>query len=152
MTFASNVPILSAPVARRNLAQPWTLSYERDDFGTLRAEYDLAPNVTAWGAYGAREGRESTDLANPTVTDSAGDMTSYRFQGTRTDHISSGEVGVRVTLATGPVVHNLVASAARYHGKSDARLRLLGLRVRLRGRSTAISMRPWHRHRHRSRR
>lgn len=106
------MPILSAPSARCDLTQPYTYSNERDTFGTLRAEYDLAKNVTVWGAYGQRHGDESTDLANPTVTDSAGVMTAYRFTGTSTDRIDIGEVGVRATLDTGPVGHTLVVSAA----------------------------------------
>lgn len=120
MTFGFGVPVLSAPEARRSLAQPWTFSNERDTFGTVRAEVDLASNVTAWAAYGARHGDESTDLANPTVIDATGDMTSYRFVGSRIDRISTGEVGVRAKLATGPVSHTLVASAARYQAKTQA--------------------------------
>ncbi len=120
VTFGAGVPILSAPEARRSLAQPWTHSYEEDTFGTLRAEYDLAKNVTVWGAYGQRHGDEDTDLANPTVTDNAGSMTSYRFVGTRADRISTGEIGVRATLQTGPVGHTLIASAATYHAKTSA--------------------------------
>ncbi len=120
VTFGFGVPVLSAPDARRNLAQPWTYSTERDSFGTLRAEYDLASNVTAWAAYGARHGQEGTDLVNPTVTDTAGDMTSYRFLGSRTDRITTGEIGIRAKLSTGAINHTLVASAATYRAKSDA--------------------------------
>ena len=120
VTFGYGVPVLAAPRASRSLAQPWTHSTERDTFSTLRSEYDIASNVTAWAAYGTRRGDESTDLANPTVTNVAGDMTSYRFVGTRVDRISTGEVGVRASVATGTVKHTLVASAATYHAMTDA--------------------------------
>jgi iron complex outermembrane recepter protein len=120
VTIAGGVAVPSAPDAKQSFAQPWTFSNERDTFGTLRGEYDIANNVTAWAAYGFRRGDESTDLSNPTVTDAAGDMTSYRFVGSRTDRISTGEVGVRANLQTGGIAHTLIASAATYTGKTDA--------------------------------
>ena len=115
VTIASGLAIPSAPDGDKSVGQPWTYSNERDTFGTLRAEYDIASNVTAWAAFGARHGDERTDLANPTVTDAAGDMTAYRFVGSRTDRVSTGEIGVRAKLATGPVGHTLVASIGQYH-------------------------------------
>ncbi|RSU87169.1 TonB-dependent siderophore receptor, partial [Sphingomonas koreensis] len=44
--------IPAAPDASSNWAQPWTYSDERDLFGTLRGEWDINSNVTAWAAYG----------------------------------------------------------------------------------------------------
>jgi iron complex outermembrane receptor protein len=120
VTFAPGVPILSAPDARRNFGQPWTQSNERDVFGTLRAEFDLTPDWTVWGAIGTRHGDESNDLANPTVTDAAGTLNFLRFTGTRTDRIVTGEVGVRGKLKTGDIGHTLVLSAATYRAKTDA--------------------------------
>jgi iron complex outermembrane receptor protein len=120
VTFADGVPILAAPDAKRNVGQAWTSSTEHDTFGTLRAEYDLVRDWTVWGAYGARHGDESNDLANPTVTDAAGTMNFLRFTGTRRDRISTGEVGLRGKLKTGDIGHTLVLSAATYHAKTNA--------------------------------
>lgn len=120
VTFAGGVPILSAPEAKRNVGQPWTYSTERDTLGTLRAEYDLTRDWTVWGAYGERHGDETNDLANPTVINAAGDMSVLRFTGTRADRISTGEVGVRGKLRTGPVGHTLVLTAQTYRAKMDA--------------------------------
>ncbi|WP_127997952.1 TonB-dependent receptor [Piscinibacter defluvii] len=120
VTFGAGVPILAAPEARRNVGQAWTASTERDTFGTLRAELDLAPDWTLWAAYGQRRGDESNDLANPTVVDAAGTLNFLRFAGTRRDRIATGELGVRGTLKTGAVGHALVLSAARYRAKTNA--------------------------------
>lgn len=120
ITIASGLAIPAAPDAKRSIGQPWTFSNERDTFGTIRGEVDLASNLTGWAAYGFRRGDESTDLANPTVTDAAGDTTSFRFLGSRTDRIATGEIGLRAKLQTGPVGHALIASAATYRGKTDA--------------------------------
>ena len=53
ITFASGVPIQNTPDADKSIAQPWTYSNSEDLFGTLRAEYDFADNVTAGLAAGA---------------------------------------------------------------------------------------------------
>jgi iron complex outermembrane receptor protein len=120
VTIAAGLPIPSAPEASKNLAQPWVYSNERDTFGTVRAEYDIAPNMTAWAAFGARHGDESNDLANPTVVDAAGNTLASRFLGTRTDRVSTGEVGLRTRLQTGSIGHTLVVSAASYRAKTDS--------------------------------
>ena len=46
--------IPSAPDAAVNLAPPFTFSNERDLFGTVRGEYDITDQVTAWAAVGGR--------------------------------------------------------------------------------------------------
>ena len=120
ITIASGLAIPGAPDARRNVGQPWSYSNERDTFGTVRAEYDFARDWTVWGAYGMRHGDEATDLTTVTVTDAAGSLNYLRFNGTRTDRISTGEVGVRGKLTTGDIGHTLVFSAATYRGKSNA--------------------------------
>ncbi len=112
-------PIPSAPDARKNLGQTWNYSNERDTFGTVRAEYDIARDWTVWGAYGLRNGSEATDLSNPNAN-AAGELNYLRFVGTREDRIRTGEVGVRGQLKTGDIGHTVVFSAATYRGKTDA--------------------------------
>jgi len=109
----------SAPDAKTNFAQPWTYSNERDLFGTLRGEYDIAQSLTAWAAYGLRRSEEANSLANPTVSDaSTGAATTYRFDNARKDQVDTGELGLRWKLATGPVSHELVFSTAVFSLKS----------------------------------
>ncbi|CAN5190048.1 TonB-dependent receptor [soil metagenome] len=112
-------PIPSAPDAKRNLGQTWNFSNERDTFGTVRAEYDVARDWTVWGAYGLRNGHEATDLSNPNA-DAAGNLNYLRFAGTREDRIRTGEVGIRGQFKTGDIGHTVVFSAATYRGKTDA--------------------------------
>ena len=120
VTIAPGLPIPSAPDASKGLAQPWTYSKERDKFGTVRAEYDLSPAVTAWAAFGQRRGDESSDVANPTVTDASGTTSAFRFAGTRVDRVATGELGVRGKVQTGSVGHLLTASLASYHAEMSA--------------------------------
>lgn len=107
-----------APHNTTNYAQPWTHSYERDVFGSLRAEYDLNAHWTAWGALGARHSNEDNVLSGPTVQDATtGDATGYRFDNRRKDDVVTAELGMRGEFRTGPVSHTVVAGYAYYRLK-----------------------------------
>jgi iron complex outermembrane receptor protein len=114
ITIAPGLAIPRAPKASKQVAQPWTYSDERDTFGTLRAEVDLAPNVTAWAAGGFRDGKEGNNLATTTVTAADGTDNILGFTNARKDTVGTGEVGVRGKFATGPVDHTVVASYSAY--------------------------------------
>ncbi|CAM3704126.1 Ferrichrome receptor FcuA [Pseudomonas reidholzensis] len=105
--------IPSAPDARDNYAQDWTYSKEKQTFGTFRAEYDLSDSVTTWAAAGMRKGEEKNVLANPSST-ASGVTTASRFDNYREETVTTGEVGVRFNLQTGPVSHQWVVSGAMY--------------------------------------
>ncbi|WP_449405904.1 TonB-dependent receptor plug domain-containing protein [Massilia phosphatilytica] len=79
VTAGTGLALPAAPDAARNFAQPWTHSNERDTFGTVRGEVDLAPGVVAWAAMGARTGRESNTISSPTTTDDNGATVMTRF-------------------------------------------------------------------------
>ncbi|WP_421721968.1 TonB-dependent receptor [Alloalcanivorax xenomutans] len=119
ITFASGVPILDAPDADESIGQSWTYSDSNDLFGTLRAEYDFTDNITAWAAFGAREGEEDSIFANPTVDNAMGHYTAYRFDTAREDSVRTGETGVRFTFQTGAVGHSVTVSGASYQLKSN---------------------------------
>lgn len=114
---ADGMAVPSAPRASANYAQPWSYSDERDVFGTLRGEFDLSQDVTAWAAAGTRRGRENNSLANPEVFNAAGDTRSYRFDNARKDTVYTGEVGIRAKLRTGSVGHTLSASASAFRAE-----------------------------------
>ncbi|MBL4714109.1 MAG: TonB-dependent receptor [Alcanivorax sp.] len=118
ITFAAGVPILDAPDADESIGQPWTYSDSNDVFGTLRAEYDFADNITGWAAVGARRGEEDSIFANPTVNNANGDYTASRFDTAREDTITTGETGVRFNFNTGDVGHKVSVSASTYELKS----------------------------------
>ena len=110
---ATSVP--TAPDGDANFAQPWSFSNERDTFGTLRGEWDINQNITAWAAAGARSGTESNSLANLSVANgSTGAGTTYRFDNNRKDNVNTGELGLRGTLQTGGVGHEWVLAASSF--------------------------------------
>ena len=108
-----NGGIPSAPDADDNFAQPWTYSKEKQTFGTFRAEYDFADTISGWAAAGVRNGEEQNRLANPRSTP-AGITTATRFDNSREDRVSTGEIGLRGRTQTGAVSHQLVTSASTY--------------------------------------
>jgi iron complex outermembrane receptor protein len=118
VTVVSGIALPAAPDGSANFAQQWTHSNERDTFGTLRGELDLAPNVVAWAAAGARNGEEYNVLATPTTTDSRGGLLMTRFDNFRKDQNRTGEIGVRGDLVTGPVKHTISATASWLELKS----------------------------------
>ena len=108
----------AAPHAGKQLAQKWSYSHERDSFGTLRAEFDILPALTAWAAGGFREGHEDNQLEVPTINGADGTQTLYAAANTRKDSIKTGEVGLRGTFSTGPVKHTVVGSFGAYQAVS----------------------------------
>ena len=118
VTVGSGLAIPRAPDADSNYAQPWTHSNERDLFGTLRGEIDLAPNLTGWAAFGARNSSEFNALTTTSTIDNAGGLNMSRFDNYRYDQVRTGEVGLRGSFATGPVKHTVSASASAFEMKS----------------------------------
>lgn len=114
VNVAAGLAIPSAPDASTNFSQPWSFSNERDTFGTLRGEIDLAAETTAWFAAGAREGKENNVLATPTVINPAGDTSAVRWDNARKDSVRTGEIGIRSRLRTGSITHSLSASASAF--------------------------------------
>jgi len=105
------------PASDRNFAQPWTYTDERQLFGVVRGEFDLSDTVSAWAAFGGRQGEEANVLANPAAQPD-GSLSAYRFDNTREDTVVSADIGLRANLTTGPIGHTIVASASQVQLKS----------------------------------
>ncbi len=106
-----------APENTLNYAQPWTYSNERDHFGTVRGEMDFNDRWTGWFAGGMRRSDEDNSLAGLTVSNgyTGNGAVNARFDNTRKDEVSTGEIGLRGRLASGPVNHTLVGALSRYY-------------------------------------
>ncbi|MEH6799186.1 MAG: TonB-dependent siderophore receptor [Halopseudomonas sabulinigri] len=118
ITIGAGVPVISPPDADKSVAQSWSYSYAKDTFGTLRAEYDFNDVFTGWVAGGMRTSEEKGNFANPTVINTAGDTTAYRFANVREDEVVTGDIGLRAQFDTGVVSHNMTLSASSYEMKS----------------------------------
>jgi len=112
VALGTGVAVPSAPSASSNYGQPWAYSNERDQFGTLRGEWDLTSDITAWAAYGMRHSYERNSLSGVTVTGANGAAATYRFDNAREDTVNTGEVGIRGKFNTGTVKHEVSATAS----------------------------------------
>lgn len=119
ITIASGLAVPRAPDASKSVAQPWTFSNAEDVFGTVRAEVDVNPHLTAWAALGLRESEEAARFANPTVNDSNGNASAFRFDNVREDSVSTAEIGARVHFTTGPVAHTVNTSVSTFKLESN---------------------------------
>nr|WP_315204567.1 TonB-dependent receptor [uncultured Albidiferax sp.] len=118
VTLVGVSAVPSAPSGTVNTAQPWSYSNEKDSFGTVRAEFDINPQLTAWAAAGTRHGDEANSLANLNVTNSAtGAGNTSRFDNTSKEDIATLEAGLRGKLRTGDIGHEWVVSAQHFNKK-----------------------------------
>lgn len=105
--------IPSVPNAKDNFAQSWTYLMERQRFGTLRGEYDITDNITAWVAGGMRKGNEHSVLSGPTAKPD-GSFTARRSTTAREDRVFSGDMGIMGYFLTGPISHQWAISHNAY--------------------------------------
>ncbi len=105
--------VLRAADASSNFAQNWTFSAEKDFFGVGRGEYDITESTSLWAASGIRDSEEHNVLSNPTANGD-GSSSSYRFDNFREDKVTTSEIGLRTSFATGSVGHRLSVQASTY--------------------------------------
>jgi iron complex outermembrane recepter protein len=94
------------PSATTNFAQPWTNSSLEDIYGTIRAEYDITRDWTAYAAFGGHHTNEFGSYSSASVGNN-GVGTATRLTVPYEQDTFSGEVGVRGRFVTGPVKHTV---------------------------------------------
>ncbi|GJG97845.1 TonB-dependent siderophore receptor [Cupriavidus pauculus] len=105
----SGTALPPVPSATTNFAQPWTNSSLEDIYGTIRAEYDIAKDWTAYAAFGGHHTNEFGSYSGATVGNN-GVGTATRLTVPFEQDTYSGEVGVRGKFVTGPVNHTVNVS------------------------------------------
>jgi len=96
------------PDADANYAQAYTFSDLRDVFGTVRLEYDVAPDALLYLQAGARDGRENGIYDGLTVTDVVtGAATGSSLDVPLRSNNESIQGGLRVRLASGGISHEV---------------------------------------------
>lgn len=105
------------PSARRQIAQDWEYSRSTSDYLLAKAEYDLNPDWSVYGAVGASKTRSrylSTDLF---VTDAAGNAQATVYYWPNWIENRVVQAGVRGAFETGAFKHQVNLSAT--HLTSD---------------------------------
>ncbi len=109
VTPSNGIP--DAPDADTNFGQKWTYSDERQVFGAVRGEYQLTDNISAWLAFGMRDGEENNRFANPGV-DADGNTSFYRADNARKDDVWSIDAGVSADFTLATTQHRVILSAS----------------------------------------
>lgn len=113
-----------APDARRNFFPSWTYWKTKEWSGALRAEYDLNPDWTVYGAVGARKHDFESLQTSWLMLDSNGDIGAVPARLNESLLSKTGEVGLRGRFHTGAVKHEPSVSASALDiDYSSARIR-----------------------------
>ncbi|MGE8632596.1 MAG: TonB-dependent siderophore receptor [Achromobacter piechaudii] len=113
-----------APDARRNFFPSWTYWKTKEWSGALRAEYDLSPDWTVYGAVGARKHDFGSLQTSWLMLDSNGDIGAVPARLNESLLSKTGEVGLRGRFHTGAVKHEPSVSASALDiDYSSARIR-----------------------------
>ncbi|MNS68468.1 Ferrichrome receptor FcuA precursor [compost metagenome] len=94
------------PSPSTSFAQSWTNSILEDTYGTIRAEYDIAPAWTTYVGLGAHHANEFGNYSGATVNGS-GVGTASRLTVPYKQNTTSEEAGLRGAFTTGPVKHQV---------------------------------------------
>lgn len=99
--------IPEVPRATSNYGQDWVYSNLESEFGMARAEYDIAPDWTLYGAMGGQHSHETGAYASPSLKDEDGTATIGRMDTNKIVDAFSGMAGVRGKFDTGFVSHSV---------------------------------------------
>ncbi|WP_313456444.1 TonB-dependent receptor [Achromobacter sp.] len=105
------VPIPRPPQARRQIAQDWEYSRSSSNYLLAKAEYDVAPDWTLYGAFGGSRTQSrylSTDLF---ITDAAGNAQATVYYWPNWVENRVAQAGVRGAFDTGAFRHQVNLNA-----------------------------------------
>jgi len=109
LTLPAAITVIPAvPAADANYGQPYYFTNLRDIYGQFRAEYDIADNVMAYAAFGARDGSEDgfySTLSLLNATTGAASVSGSRIP--RTDNNEALQVGLRAKATDGWMTHEV---------------------------------------------
>ncbi|KAF0099827.1 MAG: ufrA [Rhodospirillaceae bacterium] len=115
VSVATGAPVPGVPDLNNNFILPWTKTYAQDVFGALRAEVDVWPGVTLYGAIGAHDNRwNSLWSGDPIVSSWTGASTQTPYSNTSYETKWTSEIGLRGEAQTGLIGHSFAISASRY--------------------------------------
>ncbi|UCJ18214.1 TonB-dependent receptor [Pseudomonas sp. MM211] len=98
------------PDSDANYSQPWSWSQLEDTYGMFNAEYDLSDNWTAYLAGGGKYTRENGVYSSVYVASPDGRGQVGRLYSPLDQETFSSVAGLRGSLQTGPVSHQLNVS------------------------------------------
>lgn len=129
-TIAPNVTHLPSPKkGDYALAPKWAYTINNTTTTMVRGEYDLTDSLTAYAAWGQRDGGYNAMINSSTLVNNVGGISSSAIRSIRSGTQQSGEVGLKGKFQTGPVDHAWTIAATRFTSDNsfkDARAAIPG--------------------------
>lgn len=129
-TIAPNVTHLPSPKkGDYALAPDWAYTINNTTTTMVRGEYDLTDSLTAYAAWGQRDGGYNAMINSSTLVNNVGGINSTAIRSIRSGTQQSGEVGLKGKFQTGPVDHAWTIAATRFTSDNsfkDARAAIPG--------------------------
>lgn len=114
-TIGPNVTHLPSPKkGDYALAPNWAYTINTTTTTMVRGEYDLTDSLTAYAAWGQRDGGYNALINASTLVNNAGDISSSAIRSTRSGTQQSGEIGLKGNFQTGSVDHAWTVAATRF--------------------------------------
>jgi iron complex outermembrane receptor protein len=110
-TALAGFPIPSSPSLLINPQQPWEYYNAHHWHGALRAEYDIAENVTVYAAYGHSRFDELFFGGVLQIFNVRGDFSTTPTLTSQDVQSDTADIGLRARFETGPIKHQLALSA-----------------------------------------
>ncbi len=111
----------SPPKGDTNLAAPWAFNINKTTAAMLRGEWDITDKITAYAAYGHRDASYDALIAQTTLLNDAGGLSTALVRQYLFAKLYSAEAGIRGTTRTGPVEHAWSLVATTYDNKTGFR-------------------------------
>ncbi|MFZ6681987.1 TonB-dependent receptor [Undibacterium sp. Tian12W] len=92
--------------------QPWSYDVTDTTFGTLKAEYDITQDVSAYASWGASQFREKQLFANSQLLTAAGALAQRHVYWPLYRDSATAELGFKGKLNTGEVKHTWSVAAS----------------------------------------
>ncbi|AZE77404.1 TonB-dependent receptor [Pseudomonas synxantha] len=114
-TIGANVTHLPSPKkGDYALAPDWAYTINNTTTTMVRGEYDLTDSLTAYAAWGQRDGGYNALINSSTLVNNVGGISSSAIRSIRSGTQQSGEVGLKGKFQTGPVDHAWTIAATRF--------------------------------------
>jgi iron complex outermembrane receptor protein len=118
LIFGDHLPVPRAPDASKGYSPDWGYSKSRDNYGVLRAEYDITPQLTVFGGVGYRRSNNRYLYADPIVVGENGELLMRPYYWPSWEQNVSSVWGARGNFNTGSVKHEVSLSYSTFEQRA----------------------------------
>lgn len=121
LIFNPLLPVPKAPKASRGYSPDWGYANSKDNYGIMRAEYDIKPNLSVFGGLGWRRSENSYLYADPIILGPNGATVMRPYYWPSWEQNTSIMLGARGSFETGTVTHEATLSYSTFRQRAGYR-------------------------------